>query len=204
MFNRLNWQPDLPDFRDYPFTGSIAVESLPASVDLRPSGYLHTDSVATDNPILELFAFVVRKEFGPSQVLSKLRTGFGSSVKNSLSTSIRSEVKLIAQRFLLLPTNYSRLAVNTDTMKQCLADGYPFVFGFTTYTSFDSSTGQIDIPLESESVIGNKIMLAVGYDEQNVILKTYDGLGDNGYYYMPYAYIANNNLCDDFWTVRRG
>jgi len=25
-----------------------------------------------------------------------------------------------------------------------------------------------------------------------------------GYFTMPYAYVADRNLSDDFWTIRRG
>ena len=27
--------------------------------------------------------------------------------------------------------------------------------------------------------------------------------GQNGYFTMPYAYLADRNLSDDFWTVRK-
>jgi C1A family cysteine protease len=28
--------------------------------------------------------------------------------------------------------------------------------------------------------------------------------GMKGYFTMPYKYVANRNLSDDFWTIRRG
>ena len=36
-------------------------------------------------------------------------------------------------------TSYQRL-LTVDEMRSCLADGYPFVFGFTVYESFESAT----------------------------------------------------------------
>ena len=36
---------------------------------------------------------------------------------------------------------YSRVAQNLVQMQGCLAEGYPFVFGFTVYDSFESQVG---------------------------------------------------------------
>jgi C1A family cysteine protease len=30
------------------------------------------------------------------------------------------------------------------------------------------------------------------------------GWGMKGYFTMPYKYVSNRNLSDDFWTIRRG
>ncbi|MDA7573761.1 hypothetical protein N8751_00605 [bacterium] len=27
--------------------------------------------------------------------------------------------------------------------------------------------------------------------------------GDQGYFYMPYKYMTNKNLCSDFWVVKK-
>jgi hypothetical protein len=54
-------------------------------------------------------------------------------------------------------------------MKACLAAGYPFVFGFTVYTKFESQemakTGVLSMPGPDEDVIGGHAVLAVGYDD---------------------------------------
>ena len=44
-------------------------------------------------------------------------------------------------------TTYSRVLRDLDQMKACLAAGYPFVFGFTVYTKFESQvrTGRHDL-----------------------------------------------------------
>jgi intein/homing endonuclease len=55
--------------------------------------------------------------------------------------------------------NYSSLN-NTDliTLKSCLAGGYPFVYGFTVYESFESqqvaNTGYVPMPHPGERVLG--------------------------------------------------
>jgi C1A family cysteine protease len=93
-------------------------------------------------------------------------------------------------------------------MQSCLAEGYPITFGFTVYDSFRSigKNGLMPMPLPTENVLGGHAVLAVGYDnaKQVFIVRNSWGStwGDKGYFYMPYAYITNANLCDDFWTIR--
>jgi C1A family cysteine protease len=108
-------------------------------------------------------------------------------------------------------TSYQRIEV-LDEMRTCLADGYPFVFGFTVYESFESqqvaNTGAVQMPKSSEKVVGGHAVLAVGYDdkEKRFIVRNSWGAnwGIKGYFTMPYAYLADRNLSDDLWTIRRG
>jgi C1A family cysteine protease len=107
---------------------------------------------------------------------------------------------------------YQRLSQNLTQMKACLADGYPFVFGFTVYESFESQavaqSGTVPMPGPSESVLGGHCVLAVGYDDaqQRFIMRNSwgTGWGQQGYFTMPYAYLtqANPALASDFWTIR--
>ena len=95
-------------------------------------------------------------------------------------------------------------------MQGCLASGYPFVFGFTVYASFESAavakTGKMPMPKSGEQVVGGHAVLAVGYnnDQRVFIIRNSwgDGWGDKGYFYMPYAYLLDDNLADDLWTIR--
>ncbi|MDK2745498.1 MAG: C1 family peptidase [Nitrospira sp. BO4] len=106
-------------------------------------------------------------------------------------------------------TSYHRV-IGLQQMKQCLAEGYPFVFGFSVYEAFESpqvaKTGQLDLPKPSEKQIGGHAVLAVGYDEQaqRILVRNSWGAdwGIQGYFTMPYDYISNDNLADDFWTLR--
>lgn len=107
-----------------------------------------------------------------------------------------------------LISDYQRLDSLND-MKTCLAKGYPFVFGFSVYESFDSvgSNGMVALPGMNERMQGGHAVCAVGYDEDKKYLIVRNswgvGWGDNGYFYMPYDYVANRNLSDDFWTIRK-
>lgn len=96
-------------------------------------------------------------------------------------------------------------------MKHCLAQGFPFVFGFTVYESFEgpktAKTGIVSMPKRNEQVMGGHAVMAVGYDDAKkwVIVRNSWGTdwGDKGYFYLPYSYIGSNSLADDFWTIRK-
>ena len=49
--------------------------------------------------------------------------------------------------------------------------------------------------------------MAVGYDdkEKRFIVRNSWGAkwGIKGYFTMPYAYVSDRDLSDDFWTIRR-
>lgn len=106
--------------------------------------------------------------------------------------------------------SYSRLTPNLQQLKGCLASGYPFVFGFTVYESFESqavaSSGVLDMPQYSEKMIGGHAVAAVGYDDAQQRFLVRNSWGSNwgqaGYFTMPYAYLTDTNLSDDFWTIR--
>ena len=108
-------------------------------------------------------------------------------------------------------TSYHRILSLTD-MKSCLAEGYPFVFGFTVYESFESDrvakTGVVNMPRPKEQVMGGHAVLAVGYNEtqKRFIVRNSWGSdwGLKGYFSMPFDYLADRNLSDDFWTIRGG
>lgn len=105
---------------------------------------------------------------------------------------------------------YQRVVQNLNQMKGCLASGYPFVYGFTVYESFESqavaNTGIVPMPASSEAVVGGHCVLAVGYDdsEQRFIARNSWGStwGMQGYFTVPYAYLSDSSLSSDFWTIR--
>ncbi len=95
-------------------------------------------------------------------------------------------------------------------IKHCLADGFPFVFGFSVYDSFESDevarTGIVPMPGPDEQTVGGHAVLCVGYDDstQRILVRNSwgEGFGQGGYFTMPYAYILNPNLADDLWSIR--
>jgi C1A family cysteine protease len=108
-------------------------------------------------------------------------------------------------------TSYRRIPQVLPQMRACLASGFPFVFGFTVYESFESAevakTGVVNLPGAAEKPVGGHAVLAVGYDDgaQRFVVRNSWGTqwGQRGYCTMPYAYLTDAQLASDFWTVRQ-
>ena len=108
-------------------------------------------------------------------------------------------------------TSYQRIDT-LDQMRSCLADGFPFVFGFTVYESFESQaiakTGIVNMPSAYESPLGGHAVLAVGYNdnEKRFIVRNSwsSNWGIKGYFTIPYDYLVDHDLAKDMWTIRRG
>ena len=106
---------------------------------------------------------------------------------------------------------YQRVTQTLTQLKGCLAEGYPFVFGFSVYESFESDavakTGKMPMPAPKEKNLGGHAVLAVGYDDSKQVFTVMNSWnttwGDKGFFYMPYAYMTDSNLASDFWTVRK-
>jgi C1A family cysteine protease len=93
-------------------------------------------------------------------------------------------------------------------LKSCLAEGYPFIFGFTVYESFESDTvaktGIMPMPKAGEQIMGGHAVMAVGYDDVKQMFKVRNSWGNwglNGYFWMPYSFILNSGYADDFWCA---
>jgi C1A family cysteine protease len=105
---------------------------------------------------------------------------------------------------------YHRVTQSLAQLKGCLADGYPFVFGFTVYNSLWDQNGNprahVPLPGPSDGVAGGHAVLAVGYDDDKHEFIVRNSWGsevqDKGYFYLPYSYITDSDLASDFWTVR--
>jgi C1A family cysteine protease len=92
--------------------------------------------------------------------------------------------------------------------RTALSNGFPVVFGFTVYESFESDmvakTGIVPVPGSNESVLGGHCVVAVGHndDKQWLICRNSWGKdwGEKGYFYLPYVYF-NLNLISDGWVI---
>jgi len=105
---------------------------------------------------------------------------------------------------------YFRVQQSLAQMKGCLAEGFPFVFGFSVYDSLYDRAGNpvtvLPMPSGTDSLLGGHAVLAVGYDNAKQLFTIRNSWGpdvqDHGYFYMPYSYAVDDNLASDFWTIR--
>jgi len=111
-----------------------------------------------------------------------------------------------AKRQLL---GYARVLQTLTQLRGCLAEGRPFVLGFTVYENFESqavaATGVAGLPGPGERALGGHAVLCVGYDDatSRFLLRNSWGpkWGQKGYFTLPYAYLLDTNLSADFWTM---
>lgn len=104
--------------------------------------------------------------------------------------------------------SYHRV-LSLQEMLNCLAEGFPFVFGFTVYDNLMSEevteTGVLEMPGEDDKTQGGHAVMAVGYDmnKRTFLVRNSWGVGwgMDGYFTMPFEYLEV--LADDFWTIRK-
>jgi C1A family cysteine protease len=108
-----------------------------------------------------------------------------------------------------LATSYQRVTPILNQLKGCLAAGYPIVFGFRVYESFESAevaqTGLVPMPASGEQALGGHAVLAVGYDDATgrfLVRNSWGtGWGQDGYFTMLYPYLTDRSLSSDFWAI---
>ena len=119
--------------------------------------------------------------------------------------------------------SYARVRQDTNSLKICLASGYPVVFGFSVYESFESDavaeTGIMPMPGPNEELLGGHCVNIFGYSDEtqmflclnswggDVKYKTgkviKKGWGQNGYFWQPYQFTSDPNFADDFWVIHQ-
>jgi C1A family cysteine protease len=102
----------------------------------------------------------------------------------------------------------------TETaIKRVLSNRQTISFGFVVYQSFESpevaSTGVVPIPKAGEEILGGHETWIVGYLEAHpnyALVQNSWGpaWGLDGYFLMPWKYLANATLTSDFATIERG
>lgn len=117
-----------------------------------------------------------------------------------------------------LAIQYSKVAnqIIPSVMKLCLSEGDPFIFGFTVFESFESEqvaqTGIVPMPQTdstgkiTESVVGGHAVMCVGYDDSKEMFLVRNSWGSSwgigGYFWIPYKYLTNSELANDFWCIK--
>ena len=235
-----DWRPDLPDVRDHPYRAvqravlPPKVDLRPMCPPVVDQGQLGS---CTANALAGAFGFIHRTAPPASRLFvyynervieGTVRSDAGAMLRDGIKTLKNTGVCLEKHwpydiaKFKLKPpatcfgeattrriTSYQRLETVQD-MQDCLASGFPFVFGFTVYDAFESDavakSGVLGMPGPGEKMIGGHAVCAVGYDlpSQRFIVRNSWGSrwGQKGHFTMPFDYLANRKLSDDFWTIR--
>lgn len=132
--------------------------------------------------------------------------------ENKPGVAIRDGIEAISKMGIHdIEMRHERIAQDIDYLRQCLCEGMPFVFGFSVYDSFESDsitkTGIMTMPKDTEKLLGGHAVVAVGFNdlkEHFIVRNSWgDKWGDGGYFYMPYNFITNPDMCADFWTITR-
>jgi C1A family cysteine protease len=102
---------------------------------------------------------------------------------------------------------------NARAIVTSLAAGFPVVVGISVYSSFESDevaqSGIVPMPTKHDRLLGGHAVLATGYKNSNsgerlIICKNSWGTswGQQGYFTLPFNYLDDSELADDFWSIR--
>ncbi len=103
---------------------------------------------------------------------------------------------------------YGRIPRDLLSMKASLSNGYPFSCALMVFDSFyeTPASGVVELPAETEAFRGGHAVLCVGYDDrsQRFLMRNSWGKdwGNNGYFTLPYDYLMQAGLSEDFWSIR--
>ncbi|WP_229926312.1 C1 family peptidase [Xylella fastidiosa] len=65
---------------------------------------------------------------------------------------------------------------------------------------------RIPLPTKNDTLEGGHAVLCVGYDDEirhfRIRNSWGNNVGEDGYFWMPYEYISNTQLADDFWVIK--
>ena len=186
-----------------------------------PVAYVGFASIIKVSALVNQDNTLVQKGTVPTDSGAMIRDGIKSVASDGVCPE--PEWPYVISKFATRPTakcyrdakldravSYQSIVPNLNQMKGCLASGYPFIFGFTVYESFETEavkrTGHAPMPGWAERAVGGHAVMAVGYDESKQWFLARNSWGTRwgmkGYFTMPYAYLVQPGLSQDFWTIR--
>lgn len=180
----------------------------------RLANYLHTRELTGDRVVDKDGKLIMDNDSG-----SSIRDGIKAVKKNGIG--VESLWPYDVTKWNVHPTpeyeaeglhrkdrlRYFRLT-NQDEILDCLASGWPVVFGAAVYESFMNPIGIAPTPRPNERPVGGHAMLIVGYDlklGRYLIRNSWgEGWGDEGHIWTTFDYLnPSSGFASDFWTLRR-
>ncbi len=106
-------------------------------------------------------------------------------------------------------TDYASVTQTPDQIKGAIASGHGVIIGFTVYSSMETpavdKSGIVPMPTMFDRIQGGHAVILVGYSESSKLYKFRNswgtGWGASGYGFLPFAYVHNPRLADDFWVI---
>lgn len=239
MKTKYAWRPDIPDARDFYFRRSL--KTIPDKIDMRKKcsrienqrniGSCTANAIAGAIEFLYPLVNISRLfiYYNEREMIGTVNEDSGAYIRDG----VKSCAKIGACNEKLWPYRTMHFAIKPsarcyeDAMnrkileyRRCeglyntlgaLAEGYPVIFGFSVYESFESEevarTGLMPYPSRDEQLLGGHAVLAVGYNLKKrllIVRNSWGGQwGKEGYFYMPFKVIENRNMSDDFWMIKR-
>jgi C1A family cysteine protease len=205
--------------RDQGNIGSCTGQALCSMVEFLHGTYKHDESVLS--PMFLYYNERVIEDTVAYDDGAEIRDGMKSLAKQGVcqeklwpyspsNFAVEPSALAYAQARDYLIGGYQRLDTLQD-MLTCLSNGFCFVFGFSVYESFESldveRTGSTPMPDPTERMLGGHAVMAVGYDIPTKKVFCRNSWGSNwgmsGYFTIPFDYLSDRGLSDDFWMARR-
>ena len=217
---KVDLRPQMPACYDQGQLGSCTAQGIAACIQ-----YDHNKQNEGDLMPSRLFIYYnERKLEGTVNSDSGAAIRDGIKVVNSQGVCPESIWPYIISKFTKKPScksyknalldkalQYQAVGQTLNEIKSALASGFPVVFGFTVYESFESqtvaTTGVVPMPKDGESTLGGHCTVIVGYDNSTsefIVRNSWGSAwGILGHCYMPFEYILNSQLSSDFWVIQK-
>lgn len=219
--------PDIVDFRskfppifDQLDIGSCVGEGVVAEYDyalkkqgfpfMSPSAlFVYYNARANDGTVLSDNGTTIRSALKMVETLGVCPTGAWPYVTANFDDKPPASAYRLALKNKVIEAR--RLVSDYTISIYALTQGVPFIFGFSVFESFYSKavakTGLVQMPKDGEGFIGGHCCVCVGF---NNITKRFlcrnswsAEWGDKGHFTLPYEYLENRGLSDDFWLIQR-
>ena len=112
-------------------------------------------------------------------------------------------------RYLRLDSRPTQVGPTLDVVRSFLSAGFFVALGFPVSAAV-TDVAEIPFPTAADSILGGQAVTAVGYDDKARIRSDKGALlvrnswgsswGDQGFGWLPYAYIRER-MASDFWTL---